>query len=75
MQMSFVRHVIPEADSGLVKLVVMTNVFSINSNTKLKLSGSYSLNISRVDSSATAEINVFLVHAKHKDLSLQKTKF
>ena len=27
----------PEADSGLVKLVVMTNVFSITSNTKLKL--------------------------------------
>ena len=31
----------PGADSGLVKLVVMTNVFF---NTKSKLNGSYALN-------------------------------
>ena len=42
---------------------------------KLKLSGSYLLNISSLHSSATAEINVFIVHTKHEDLSLQKIKF
>ena len=42
---------------------------------KLKLNGSYSLNILSLDSSATAEIIVFIVQAKHEDLSLQKTKF
>ena len=32
-----------ETDSGLAKLVVMTNVFSMISNTKLKLNGLYAL--------------------------------
>ena len=62
-------------DSGSAKLVVTTNVFSISSNTKLKLISSYSLNMSSLNSSATAEINVVIVHAKHEDLSLQKTRF
>ena len=53
----------------------MTNVFFKNSNTKLKLNGSYSLNMSSLDSFATAEINVFIVHAHQEDLSLRKTKF
>ena len=75
MQMVFVRHIIPETDSGLVKLVVMTMSFSINSNTKLKLNGSYSLNISNLDPFATPETSVFIVHAKHENLSLRKTKF
>ena len=35
---------VPEADSGLVKLVLMTMSFSITSNTKLKLNDSCSLN-------------------------------
>ena len=32
-----------ETDSGLAKLVVMTNVFSMISSTKLKLNGLYVL--------------------------------
>ena len=69
MQVPFVRHIIPETDSGLVKFVVITNVF-FN-----KQHGSFSSNISSLDSSATAEINIFIMHAKHEDLSTQKTKF
>ena len=53
----------------------MTNVFFKNSNTKLKLNGSYSLNMSSLDYFATAEINVFMVHTNDEDLSLHKTKF
>ena len=41
----------------------------------MKLNGSYSLNMSSLDSFATAEINVFIVHANHEDLSSRKTKF
>ena len=33
-------------------------------------SGLVKLNISCLDSSVTAEINVFIVHGKHEDLSL-----
>ena len=47
---------------------VSRDISPINSNMKLKLNGSYSLNISSLDSSATAETNVFIVHAKHEDL-------
>ena len=41
----------------------------------MKLNGSNSLNMSSLDSFATAEINVFIVHVSHEDLSLHKTKF
>ena len=42
---------------------------------KLKLNGLYLLNMSSLDSSATTQINVFIVHANHEDPSLHKTKF
>ena len=37
-------HVVSGADSGLVKLVVMTNVFFNNQNTKSELNSSYAVN-------------------------------
>ena len=46
--------------------------FSIKSNTKLKLNGSYLLNTSSLDSSETAEINVFIVHAKNMKICLYR---
>ena len=49
--------------------------FSINSNTKLKLNGSYSLNISNLDPFATPETNVFIVNAKHEDDELLAQMF
>ena len=75
MQVPFIRHIVPEADSGLVKLVVMTNIFFNKQKHEIEIKGSHWLNISSLDSSATAEINVFIVHADHEDLPLQKTKF
>ena len=53
----------------------MTKVFFKNRHTKLKLNGSCSLNMSSLDSFATAEINAFIVHSNHEDPSLHKTKF
>ena len=62
-----------DADLGLVKLAVMTNVFVNKQQHEIgNLNGSYSLNISSLDCSATTEINVFILHAKHEQLSLQE---
>ena len=71
----YTEHHWATASSQTVKLVVMTKVFFKNRHTKLKLNGSYSLNISSLYSFAIAEINVFLVHSNHEDPSLHKTKF
>ena len=65
----YTEHLWTTASSQIVKLVVMANVFA---KPKLKLNGSYSLNMSSLNSFATAKTNVFIVHANHEDLSLHK---
>ena len=55
-----------EADSGLVKLVVMTNVFFNKQQHEVEIKLFISLNRSSLDYSATAEINVFIMHAKRR---------
>ena len=42
--MKLIKLYITGADSGLVKLVVMTNVFFNRQQNKIKLNGSYALN-------------------------------
>ena len=71
MQVPFVRLIIQEADSGLVKLVVMTNVFFNKQQNETKIKPFIFVKYIKSRFFSNSWVSVFIVHEKPEDLSLQ----
>ena len=73
----FKNVLLSEADSGLVKLVMMTNIFFNNQEHKIKIKRFVCVKrIKACFFSVTAEVNVlFIVYVKRENRPIQKSKF